>query len=70
MGLGFREAPMWQNAASAPMERDLEVAVIDVDGPHAAIFPCRRVDGGWVNATTRRPVDINPTHWRYWTVIE
>lgn len=57
----------WLTIETAPFERDIEVAVIDFDGPHAVVFPCRRVLGGWVKATTLTPVDIHPTHWREWS---
>jgi hypothetical protein len=57
----------WLKIESAPFNRDLEVAVMEADGPHAVAFPCRRVLGGWVKATTLRPVKINPTHWREWS---
>ena len=52
-------------AGSYPRE-DLELAVIDYDGPHALVFSCRRVLGGWVNAKTRERLDVRPTHWRPW----
>jgi hypothetical protein len=52
---------------SAPFERNLELAVIDPDGLHALVFPCRRIfGGGWVNAISRKAVDVQPTHWREW----
>jgi hypothetical protein len=57
----------WLKIETAPFERDLEVAVIDADGPHPVVFPCRRVLGGWVKATTLAPVNIHPTHWREWS---
>jgi hypothetical protein len=56
----------WQPVANAPQDRDLELAVIDGAGIHALIFPCRRVDGGWVRAGIRTLVLVNPTHWRDW----
>lgn len=56
----------WLKIDSAPFERDLEVAVIDFDGPHSVAFPCRRILGGWVKAETGGRVDIRPTHWRNW----
>jgi hypothetical protein len=56
----------WLKIDSAPFDRDLEVAVIDYDGPHLVVFPCRRVLGGWVKAATRARVNIHPTHWREW----
>jgi hypothetical protein len=57
---------MWQSVSSAPFDQDLELAVIDYDGPHALVFPCRRVLGGWIDAETNRRVDVRPTHWRPW----
>jgi hypothetical protein len=40
---------MWQPISSAPFDRDLELAVNDIDGPHALVFPCRNILVGWVN---------------------
>lgn len=57
---------MWQSISSAPFDRDLELAVIDGDGTHALVFPCRRIAWGWVKAKTRERLDIDPTHWRDW----
>jgi hypothetical protein len=58
---------MWKPIASAPDDRRrLELAVIDKDGPHALVFPCRRVSEGWVNAMTNEKVNVHPTHWRDW----
>jgi hypothetical protein len=57
---------MWQPIVTAPFDLDLELAVIERDGPHALAFPCRRVLRGWVHAETKQRVDVNPTHWRPW----
>ena len=57
---------MWQPVSSAPFDSELELAVIDAGGPHALVFPCRRILGGWVNADTRQRLDVRPTHWRRW----
>ncbi|HVZ52069.1 MAG TPA: hypothetical protein VG986_08895 [Pseudolabrys sp.] len=57
---------MWEHISSAPFDHDLELAVIDEEGPHALVFPCRRILSGWMNAETRERVDIHPTHWRRW----
>jgi hypothetical protein len=57
----------WFKIETAPFERDLEVAVVDFDGAHPVVFPCRRVLGGWIKATTGSPLNIHPTHWREWT---
>jgi len=56
----------WQFISIAPFDRDLELAVITYDGPHALVFPCRRVLHGWINAETKKSVDVRPTHWREW----
>lgn len=57
---------MWQTITSAPFDCVLELAVIDADGPHALVFPCRRILNGWMNAETRERLDVRPTHWRQW----
>jgi hypothetical protein len=57
---------MWQSISSARYDLDLELAVIDEDGPHALVFPCRRVLDGWINAETNWRINVHPTHWRPW----
>ncbi len=61
---------MWQPASTAPFDRDLELAVIDVLEIHALVFPCRRVVGGWIKAATKQRIAIDPTHWREWTDVD
>lgn len=61
---------MWQSISTAPFDRDLELAVIDGDGPHALVFPCRRVPTGWIKSATKERIDISPTHWRMWEPAE
>jgi hypothetical protein len=56
----------WQDIASAPPERDLELSVIDAEGVHALVFPCRLHEHAWLDSRTGRRVDIQPTHWRIW----
>ena len=56
----------WQPISTAPFDRDLELAVLSLDGPHALVFPSRRILGGWVNAETTKLIDVRPTHWREW----
>lgn len=58
--------PMWQPIASAPFGRDLQLAVIDRDGAHALVFPCRRALTGWKKSETRERIEVSPTHWREW----
>ncbi len=57
----------WKPITTAPFDRDLELAVIDVDGTHALSFPCRHILGGWINAGSGKQLySILPTHWRVW----
>jgi len=67
---GGQTVSMWQHISSAPFDRDLELAVIDGDGPHALVFPCRRILNGWMKAETRERLDVHPTHWRAWVDSE
>ncbi len=57
---------MWQTIANAPLGCDLELAVVDQDGTHALVFPCRRVMSGWTKSATKERLDVRPTHWREW----
>jgi len=50
-----------------PNDRDLIAAVMDHDGLHMLDFPCRFDGGIWTDAKTGRVIEIDPTHWRYWT---
>jgi hypothetical protein len=56
----------WQPISAAPFDSDLELSVIDEDGAHALVFPCRRILGGWAKAEGRARIDVHPTHWRRW----
>jgi hypothetical protein len=56
----------WQPIATAPFERDLELAVLETVELHTLVFPCRRALRGSVNAKTAAPVNVYPTHWRKW----
>ena len=58
----------WLPVSIAPFDVDLEVCVMDYDGiVHALVFPCRKNKTEWVDASTKRHIDIQPTHWRKWT---
>jgi hypothetical protein len=57
----------WQPISRAPFDCDVELAVIDEDGVHALVFPCRRVPEGWANARTNLQIEVRPTHWREWS---
>jgi len=60
----------WQPIAAAPFGTDLELAVIDSAGLHPLVFPCHRILDGWVDADTKRQIDVRPTHWREWTMLQ
>ncbi len=60
---------MWHAITSlseVPSALDLRLAVINGDGVHALVFPCRRSNGGWVDARSGRVVEVCPTHWQDW----
>jgi len=40
--------------------------VVDVDGLHELVFPCRRRGSIWVDARTHRRIEVYPTHWQEW----
>ncbi|MGN6570593.1 MAG: hypothetical protein ACTHLO_04165 [Pseudolabrys sp.] len=64
---GFHQSiAMWQVITAAPADKDVQVAVIDREGEHPLIAPCRRTSDGWIDAVSRRRLDIRPTHWRPW----
>jgi hypothetical protein len=59
---------MWQPISTAPYDHDLELAVIDRDGEHVLVFPCRRKGAdSWIDALTGRIIEVQPTHWREWS---
>jgi hypothetical protein len=63
------QVSMWHfimSEKAIPTNCDLMLAVADRDGLVALEFPCRWVNGCWIDTTTRRLVDVHPTHWRDW----
>jgi hypothetical protein len=57
---------LWHLIESAPLDRDLELSVIENAVAHVLVVRCRRVSNGWINTVTGKPIDIRPTHWREW----
>ncbi|WGS19434.1 MULTISPECIES: hypothetical protein [unclassified Bradyrhizobium] len=55
----------WRDVTTAPFDCAIELAVFDVD-PRRLAFPCLRHGDAWVDATTMQPIEVSPTHWRYW----
>ena len=67
MLIDLRPRDSWMPISIAPLATDLEVCVIRGRAVHPLAFPCYRVaGGGWIDATTRRPLALEPTHWRSW----
>jgi hypothetical protein len=56
----------WLPISTAPSDSDLEVCVIEKQDVHALAFPCRKNGAEWVDAATKKWIDIQPTHWRLW----
>lgn len=54
----------WLPVSIAPADVDLEVCVMDKRGNHALVFPVRKLGTAWVDASTKKRIDIQPTHWR------
>jgi hypothetical protein len=56
----------WLPIATAPLDRDLQLSVIEKGEVYALVFPCRRTQAGWTNSRTGKIVSVSPTHWREW----
>ena len=57
----------WLPVSIAPSDADLEVCVMDYDNIlHELVFPCQKDKTGWINASTKMYIDIEPTLWRTW----
>jgi hypothetical protein len=57
----------WLPVSTAPSDADLEVCVMDNHEIHALVRACRKNGTGWIDVSTKKYVDIKPTHWRKWT---
>jgi hypothetical protein len=57
----------WLSVSIAPAATDLEVGVMDKRGDMVAlVFPVHKKGTHWVDAVSKKPIDIGPTHWRAW----
>lgn len=55
----------WEPISTAPLDRDVEIAVTDSTGIHAVACLCRLTDHGWIAANSKRRLYwVRPTHWR------
>jgi uncharacterized protein (DUF934 family) len=58
----------WLPVSIAPSDADLEVCVMYYEGiVHALAFPCHKDGTGWIDASIKTRIEIQPTHWRTWT---
>ncbi len=64
-------AGKWLPISIAPMDRPLELCVIEEGEVCALVFPCRQgagaQAGAWLDAGNGAKVDVHPTHWRLWS---
>lgn len=57
----------WLPVSITPPEGDLEICVMDYDGIVIALgYPCHKSGAAWVDASSKKHIDIQPTHWRKW----
>ena len=56
----------WLPILIAPPNADLEVCVVDSHGIHELVSACRKCGTEWVDVSTKKYLDIQPTHWRKW----
>jgi hypothetical protein len=67
MTLAKTRPDQWLPISNAPSGANLEVCVMDSHEIHTLVFPCRKNGTEWVDAATKKRIDIQPTHWRIWT---
>ena len=54
----------WLPVSIAPSDGDLEVCVMDYNGiVQALVYPFHKDGAEWVDASNKKHVDIQPTHW-------
>jgi hypothetical protein len=58
----------WNNIANAPIDRDVQLWVVDRFGSRALHFPCRMTASGWMNSKMKVVLasGVRPTYWRDW----
>jgi hypothetical protein len=54
----------WRDIATAPLHREIELAIIDGDVGVLGFCGLRHTNG-WLDAETLKPVTVAATHWRY-----
>lgn len=58
----------WLPISSAPAEGEsVEVCIMDYDEIVVALpYPCHRAGANFVDASNKKHIDVQPTHWRKW----
>jgi hypothetical protein len=51
---------VWQPIRAPPFDLEIELAVIDRDGPRTLLFPCRRTLRGWIKAESGWQIAVRP----------
>ena len=55
-------------SVTAPAEEEIELCVMDYDEIVVPLpYPCHRSGPDFVDASNKRRIDIQPTHWRRWS---
>jgi hypothetical protein len=55
----------WKKIETAPAGVAVQVRVTDGSGDDYLLpYPCKLVEGRWVNATTGTPLAVRPTYWK------
>jgi hypothetical protein len=63
------DSSRWRDIATAPFDRELQLAVID-DEVHPVGGFCLRHGDDWFDAETLKPITVAATHWRArWPII-
>jgi hypothetical protein len=62
----------WKSIATAPLDHDVQLWVIDRFGARALAYPCRLTDQGWINSelNVQLATSIRPAYWREWPVAD
>jgi hypothetical protein len=55
-------------SVTAPPDEEIELCVMDYDEIVVPLpYPCHRSGPDFVDASNKRRIDIQPTHWRKWS---
>lgn len=65
--LPMHSPEMWLPVAIVPVGLPVEVSVADPGGFQALVVACCWTGQAWTGVSTRKRLDIMPTHWRPWS---